>query len=273
MKQFRLFFWGYDMRKIKFTKMAAAGNDFIVMDSKISGNLAQLSERLCDRKYGIGADGVLLLEKSRKDSVKMRIFNADGSEAEMCGNGARCAAFFTGRKNVLIETKAGIIESTVKGDNVKIKLTEPKNVKLDMAVRINKRSLKVNFVDTGVPHAVIFVSGIDKIDVVSIGRQVRYHRAFSPKGTNVDFVEELESGLIKVRTYERGVEDETLACGTGSVASAVIFALKTGRDNKVNVRTRGGDVLTVYFSRLGRRVYNVWLEGKAGIVFTGSINI
>ncbi|MCM8763252.1 MAG: diaminopimelate epimerase [Candidatus Omnitrophica bacterium] len=268
------------MKKIKFTKTVASGNDFVVIDSKGKGkgirDLPDLTKKICDRKFGAGADGLLLLEKSRKANIKMRIFNADGSEAEMCGNGARCVAFYCSRKQkpkarnqIKIETKAGIIVSEVNNDNVKIKLTEPKNIKLDIPLGLGGRILKVNFVNTGVPHCVIFVEGLDKIDVVGIGRPIRYHRQFSPQGTNVNFVEVLNKDSLKIRTYERGVEDETLACGTGAVACAVIFALKGKVKDRININTRGGEVLKVYFERTKDRFCNVWLEGKARIVYQG----
>ena len=211
------------MRKIKFTKMVASGNDFIITEVR---NLSELARQICDRKYGIGADGLLQLEKSKKSDIRMRIFNADGSEAEMCGNGARCAALYLGKKKVSLETKAGIIKSEVNKDNVKIKLTEPKSIKLDIPIKLGSRILKANFADTGVPHAVIFVEGLERIDVTGLGRAIRYHKQFSPKGANVNFVEIISKDLIKIRTYERGVEDETLACGTGSVASAIISSIK-----------------------------------------------
>lgn len=261
------------MQKINFIKMVASGNDFILISLSpyLIISLKRLAQKICDRKYGVGADGMLLLEKSRVADIRMRIFNADGSEAQMCGNGARCVALYTGRKNARIETKAGIIQSGVNGDNVKIKLTDPKDIKLDVPIKINNRPLKVNFINTGVPHTVIFVEGLDKIDVVSLGRQIRYHSRFRPAGTNADFVEILNNNSIKIRTYERGVEDETLACGTGAVAAALITdcRLPIADYRKINVHTKSGEVLKVYFERIKNKFNNVWLEGKARIVYTG----
>jgi diaminopimelate epimerase len=200
----------------------------------------------------------------------MRIFNADGSEAEMCGNGARCVSLYTGRKSVPIETKAGVIESRVStGGMVKIKLTDPKEIDLDTSIDLGGRPLKVNFVNTGVPHAVVFVEGLDKINVDTIGRNIRYHKKFAPKGTNVNFIEVLSRDSLKIRTYERGVEAETLACGTGSVASALIFALKSGTRGRIKVRTCGNETLSIYFKELKDGFSDVWLEGKARIVYQG----
>ncbi len=280
------------MPNIEFTKMAASGNDFIIVSRLAAESLNQLkgiAMKMCQRKYGIGADGVLLLGKSRIADIKMRIFNADGSEAEMCGNGARCAALYSarrqgargkGHREISIETKAGIIESKVSGNNVKIKLTDPKNIKLDIPIKINNHLLRVNFINTGVPHTVIFVEGLEKIDVVGLGKQIRYNKRFAPKGTNVDFVEVLNNNSIKVRTYERGVEDETLACGTGAAASALIFSTLYSpvlseaegllSTYKINVFTKSSEILKVYFNKIGSGFEDIWLEGKVKIVYKGN---
>jgi len=159
----------------------------------------------------------------------------------------------------------------VKANNVKIKMTEPKNIKLNLPIKVNNRTLHVNFINTGVPHTVIFVEGLEKIDVFNLGRMIRYHKRFSPQGTNVDFVEVLKDDSISLRTYERGVEDETLACGTGAVASAIIFNMQYPIRNmsKINVYTKSGQILIVYFKRTGNKFSEVWLEGKARMVFKG----
>jgi diaminopimelate epimerase len=257
------------MKKIKFTKMVASGNDFVIMEARPPGNTRGLAKMVSDRRFGIGADGLLVLEKSRKADMRMKIFNADGSEAQMCGNGARCAALYLGKKRSRLETAAGTIECEINQDNVRIKLTDPKGIKLDVPIKAYGRNLKINLINTGVPHAVIFVEGLDEIHVSSIGRRIRYHKRFAFEGTNVDFVEVLGKDNISLRTYERGVEDETLACGTGAVASAIIFALKSHTPNKVSVMTRGGEPLMVYFRIRGRDFTDVWLEGKAKIVCRG----
>ena len=261
------------MRAVKFTKMVASGNDFVVTE-----NNTLSAKSVCDRKFGIGADGLLVLGKSRVADIRMRIFNADGSEAEMCGNGARCAAFYAASqrgdaKKISIETKAGIINAEVNKDIVKIKMTEPKGLNLDISIKVNDRDLRANFINTGVPHTVIFVSGIDRIDVDSIGRAIRYHKRFSPAGTNVNFVEVLGKDAIRIRTYERGVEGETLACGTGSTAAALIFAFKNNVENLVKVRTESKEVLKVYFNQEKNKFKDVWLEGKAKIVYKGEYNV
>ncbi|MFH1413866.1 MAG: diaminopimelate epimerase [Candidatus Omnitrophota bacterium] len=261
------------MKKVKFSKMVASGNDFLVIEnqkSKIeSRRLSDLAEKICNRTYGLGADGLLVLEKSRIADTRMRIFNADGSEAEMCGNGARCTALYVGKRNTKIETKAGIIESRVKAEIVKIRLTDPKDIKLNLQIKLFNRRLKVNYIDTGVPHVVIFVAGLDHIDVKMIGRALRYHKKFSFRGTNVNFVEVQLPDAIRLRTYERGVEDETLACGTGSVASALIFSLKTGINRQIKLLTESGEILKVYFRREKNNFKDVWLEGKASLIYKG----
>jgi diaminopimelate epimerase len=242
----------------------------------------------------------LLLGKSRKAQVRMRIFNADGSEAEMCGNGARCVAYYARytlpakagsrprlygqRENAIrypltIETKVGIVTAKVTGNKVSIRLTDPKDMKLNIPLIVCGRKIRVNFINTGVPHAVIFVEELNKIDVAGLGGEIRYHRHFAPAGANVNFVEVLGRSRIAVRTYERGVEGETLACGTGSVASALIANCFTNNLRLTPnalvfaVHTRGGEVLKVYFNRTGGSFSNVWLEGGAKAVYKGEFYV
>ena len=282
------------MSKIKFTKMVAAGNDFIVLDNRnyriaSKEKLAALSRKVCRRTFGIGADGLLVVDRSRRADARMRIFNADGSEAEMCGNGSRCFALWYARSvkkasmALSVETIAGIIHAHVRQDMVRVNLTSPKGFRLDVPVaglsKVSARALKVNFIDTGVPHAVIFVENADVIDVNALGREIRYHKAFAPRGTNVDFVEVLNDHFIEIRTYERGVEAETLACGTGSVASALVTGYKiaaaavlkpdTAVERAIDVQTRSGEVLKIYFTLQGEKFSGVWLEGKAEIICEG----
>ncbi len=267
------------MKNIKFTKAVATGNDFIIVESRNLGSgysksLSDLARRLCDRKYGVGADGLLVVEKSKKCDFKMRIFNSDGSEAEMCGNGSRCVALYAANRKIAgdamtIETLAGVLNATVKKDVVKVKLTEPKDIKWNLCLTIHKCPYRVNFVDTGVPHVVHFVDELDSVDVKNIGSHIRNHGEFAPAGTNADFVKVVDKHNIKVRTYERGVEDETLACGTGSVAAAIIAAESEKMASPVTVETRSGEKLKVYFDMIDGNFRNVYLEGRAKLVYEG----
>lgn len=265
------------MKPIKFTKMVASGNDFVLIDGKdisVQGRSVRLDEtarRVCNRKLGIGADGMLVLEKSRKANFRMRIFNPDGSEPAMCGNGARCIAVFSGRKKVRFETKAGIIEAEVYDeDRARIKMTDPTDIWKDIDLNLGSNFIKVHYINTGVPHTIFFVSNINTLNIIETGRGIRYHKQFQPEGTNVDFVQFLDKNKISIRTYERGVEAETLACGTGAVASAIIGSY-LGRltTSPVLVHTRSNDVLKVYFENKRGNYTNVWLEGSVTRICDG----
>lgn len=259
--------------------MAAAGNDFIVIDNRrkiFKKNIAQTAKRLCDRKRSIGGDGVLFLEKSKKADIRMRIFNPDGSEADMCGNGVRCLARFAVEKKIAknvhnIETGAGIIEIEVRPSQVRAHLTDPKDFKPNVDLNVGGHGEKAHFIDTGVPHAVIFEPTLDRIAVNERGRAIRAHAYFAPKGTNVNFVRVNSRHLIEVRTYERGVESETLACGTGSTASALVSASLRGLRSPVKVLTAGGEILKVYFKNGNGSWKNVYLEGPVQKIFEGSV--
>ncbi|MBI4335891.1 MAG: diaminopimelate epimerase [Candidatus Omnitrophica bacterium] len=265
------------MKSIKFAKMVASGNDFVVIDttggagSPVPGSrLSAFAKEACDRKYGIGADGLIILEKSKKSDFYMRIFNPDGSEPNMCGNGARCAALFKGKGRLKFETKAGIIEAEVNKAVVRIKMTDPKDLWQNIDLSVGTQFYKVHYINTGVPHTVFFVGSVETINVREVGRHIRSHKNFHPGGTNANFAQVSGANSIKVRTYERGVEDETLACGTGSVASALLsFHLKLTKKSPVLVETKSGETLKVYFDYKNNRFSNVWLEGAARIVFEG----
>jgi diaminopimelate epimerase len=268
---------------MKFTKSVATGNDFIIVDNrdlKLKNDLGQLAKKLCDRFYGIGADGLILVEKSKTADFKMRIFNSDGSEAEMCGNGSRCAALYAHAKkitpaNMKIETMAGILNANVQDEHVKVKLTDPKDIQWNLCLMIYECPYKVNFANTGVPHVIHFVDDIEAVEVKNLGHKMRYHEEFSPFGANVDFVKitDKSKNKIAVRTYERGVEDETLACGTGAVASAIISAEAEKLSSPITVETRSGEALKVYFESQEGSFKNVYLEGKARLVYEGSISV
>jgi diaminopimelate epimerase len=266
---------------LRFTKMNGAGNDFILIDNRVGDIRLDRSQiaHLCDRHRGIGADGILLLEKPTNGAdFRMRYFNADGGEAEMCGNGARCFARFvkkvaSAKEKVSFETAAGLISAEFKGDLVTLKMTDPTNLRLNVKVPLADETKAVHLINSGVPHVVIPVAKIDDADVRREGAAIRHHKMFSPDGTNVNFIEKRGPNKIAIRTYERGVEDETLACGTGIVASALIFAANEDCEGPVTVLARGGDELQVGFENSGKRFNNVTLTGPAEFVFEGTIDL
>jgi len=266
---------------LRFTKMNGAGNDFILIDNRagdIDLNRSQIA-RLCDRHRGIGADGILLLENSSEHAdFRMRYFNADGGEAEMCGNGARCFARFAnnvagGHEKISFETPAGVIWAELAGDLVTLQMTEPTDLRLNVPLQIGAKKKIVHFVNSGVPHVVVPVAQVGDVDVPREGSTIRYHEMFSPKGANVNFIEKRGADKIAVRTYERGVEDETLACGTGVVASALVFAVTENVKGPITVIARGGDELRVGFDRIDKQFRSVTLTGPAEFVFEGTIKI
>src|SRR4030095_2973998 len=242
-----------------FTKMNGAGNDFVLIDNR-SGDV-QLNRdqivRICDRHRGIGADGILLLEKaSNQADFRMRYFNSDGGEAEMCGNGARCFARFANkvadvRGKISFETPAGVIAAELKGDLVTLQMTNPTDLRLNVELPMTGENKMVHFINSGVPHVVIPVAKIDDADVRREGAAIRHHKMFSPNGANVNFIEKRGPNRIAIRTYERGVEDQALACGTGIVSSALIFAASEKSSSPITVLTRGGDELQVGFEKTG----------------------
>jgi diaminopimelate epimerase len=276
---------------LRFTKMDGAGNDFILIDNRagdVDLNRNQIA-RLCDRHRGIGADGILLLENPPDHAdFRMRYFNADGGEAEMCGNGARCFARFANKVagaegRISFETPAGVISAELAGDVVTLQMTEPTDLRLNVLLQIGTEKKIVHFINSGVPHVVVPVSQVGDVDVSREGSAIRHHEAFSPKGANVNFIEQRGADKIAIRTYERGVEDETLACGTGIVASALVFAVTENAKSPITVIARGGDELRVGFEKSdpppqgsgapGKQFRNVTLTGPAEFVFEGTIEI
>jgi len=265
---------------LEFVKMNGAGNDFVLIDNralKLTLTPQQVAA-LCHRQKGIGADGLMLLEpcRSGKADWAWQFFNSDGSVAEMCGNGARCFARFVQRLTghdgaITFETIAGVIRARTDGERVTIDLTEPKELRLDQPVEVHTGVLTVHTLNTGVPHAVILVPDAETAQVQKLGQEVRYHQQFAPKGTNVNFVQSLSPGCIRVRTYERGVEGETLACGTGVTASALVAARIYHFPSPVEVRVQSGDVLQVGFQEAGQRFTDVKLTGPAQFVFDGKL--
>jgi len=266
--------------QIPFYKMSGSGNDFILIDNRrdilsdIQPNL--LAQKICRRKVSIGADGLILIEPSGKAAFKWRFFNSDGSEADICGNGGRCVArlaYLLGiaPEKMKFETLAGIISAEVKDRKVKIELVSPSHIRMDITLPLEGEKLLLHTINTGVPHVVKFEEALDTVDLGSIGRKIRFHPLFQPAGTNVNLVKILNDNEIEIRTYERGVEDETLACGTGAVASALITSIKTHIQSPVKVKTKGGETLMVYFDKRGEGFEAVALEGEVRIIYQGEL--
>lgn len=267
---------------LEFTKMNGAGNDFILLDNR-AGKIRLAREqvvRLCDRHRGVGADGVLILVpcRSGKADWAWDFYNSDGSTGEMCGNGARCFARFVGKTvglkgDLTFETEAGVITASFQGERVTVNLTKPKDLRLNEQVKLSTGTETIHSLNTGVPHAVLYVPDADKAMVQALGPEIRRHTHFGPRGTNVNFVQVLGPNHIRVRTFERGVEGETLACGTGVSAAAMISARVHKFSSPVKVQVQGGDTLAVRFNESGADFDAVRLTGPADFVFEGRIEI
>ena len=267
---------------LDFVKMNGAGNDFILIDNRV-GKIKLTNEqivRLCNRQRGIGADGLFLLvpNTSGKAEWSWDFYNSDGSTADMCGNGARCFARFVqsvagATDKTSFETGAGVISATFHGARVTVNLTTPKDLRLGDAVPAAGAKLTIHSLNTGVPHAVLFVPDADQAMVQQLGSEIRYHAHFKPKGTNVNFVQVLASNHIRVRTYERGVEGETLACGTGVTAAALVSSRVHKFTSPVKVQVQGGDTLEVTWTDAGDGFADVKLNGPADFVFKGTIEV
>ena len=271
-----------DTEAIPFWKMSGAGNDFIIIDNRDgvmdSRDMPAFSRQVCCRKLSAGADGLILIETDPEADFRWRFYNADGGTAEMCGNGARCAARFAylngiaGERMVFI-TAAGPIQAQVSGSVARVRMTEPTHLEGEQALALaDGETVAFSFINTGVPHAVIAVTDIEAVDVVGLGRRIRRHERFAPAGTNANFIEPIGDGAVAIRTYERGVEDETLACGTGSVAGALVASQRFGLPSPVRMKTRSGVFLVIHFSKTGGRFTPVYMEGDARIVYTGRLS-
>lgn len=265
--------------KIRFWKMHGAGNDFILVDDrtgKFPARNTKWIRSVAARKTGIGCEGIILIQKSKKEDFRMRFFNPDGSEVEMCGNGARCVARLAHEigaapRNMKIETVAGILNATAMGGTVRLVMTDPKDWRLGRTVKIGGRKIDYGFVNSGVPHVVVEMKNLSACDVQGLGSRIRYHRDFAPAGTNANFVRVTGLHSLDIRTYERGVEDETLACGTGIVASALVMGVLGRVRSPVKVTAASGDILTVGFKLTDDGATDVTLLGPAVHVFQGIV--
>jgi diaminopimelate epimerase len=282
------------MEKISFFKMSGAGNDFIVIDKDKNPAFIldqSVVKKLCDRHNGIGADGFISIESSDDHDFRMIYYNADGSTGSLCGNGARCAIYFAGMSNRLKNGRASFTSNDenytgelLSNGNVKFNLNAPKKLKFNFKLKTDGQMINSSFANTGSPHVVIniadilknpadqnsFYNDLNEIPVTELGKEIRYLQDFSPAGTNVNFID-VKNDKVLNRTYERGVEDETLACGTGSVAVALIAFVNNKLKPPITVVTRGGDELVVDFKVENKRVIDLSLTGPAKIVFTGEL--
>ncbi|PIP14107.1 MAG: diaminopimelate epimerase [bacterium (Candidatus Stahlbacteria) CG23_combo_of_CG06-09_8_20_14_all_34_7] len=266
--------------KIKeFVKISGSGNDFIMVDNR--GGLKNPSQKhikeICAKGTGVGSDGLIFLESPQKNGdFRMVYYNRDGREADMCGNGGRAVALYARligavKKNtMLFESRKSIHRAELKKNNlVKIELQKPNSLKRDIVLKTSRGIIGGTYINTGVPHFVIFVNDIEKTDVNTLGREIRFHKKFGKQGTNVDFIESKKNKIL-MRTYERGVESETLACGTGAAASAIVYNLLKGKKSPIKIQTRSKEVLTVYFNE---NLNDIFLEGKVTIVYEGMLLI
>lgn len=260
--------------------MTGAGNDFIVIDDRLNviGNDArELAKQLCRRRLSVGADGLILVVPSTRADFRMRYFNPDGSEADMCGNGGRCVARFAHDKDIAgtvmtFESRSGLHDAQILGgDDVLLKMAEPRAMILNNYFPIAGERRALHRINTGVPHAVCEVENLADFPVVETGRIIRYLSAFVPEGTNADFIEVLDEHTVALRTYERGVEDETLACGTGAVAAALISSALGKTRPPVAVHTRGGKTLTIGFYMSDVGFCDVTLSGNAETIYEGAL--
>jgi len=271
---------GADPDAFAFCKLEGAGNDFITVDDRSAAFPCEdgtLIRSLTDRRTGIGADGILLLQVSADADARMRIFNADGGEAEMCGNGLRCLARFAHDlglpASLRVETRAGIVRAEVAAASVRLHLPEMSLAEfIGLHLMVAGREVEIFFLNTGVPHALVFGSVSTAVEVLETGRVVRNHSAFAPAGTNVDFVTVRPDGGLDLRTYERGVEAETAACGTGAVAAALAAAWLEKTELPVTVHCPGG-VLEVGAELAGSNAQRVTLTGPARSVFRGVFSV
>jgi len=258
---------------LPFQKYHGTGNDFIMIDNRkgqFDGKNSSLVQKMCDRRFGIGADGLILISTDKEYDFSMRYFNADGKEASMCGNGGRCAVAFAHKLEMISSGKSrfravdGLHDAIIVDNLVRLKMSDVKRI---------EALGKDYFLNTGSPHLVRFVKNLDRFDVFAEGRSIRYAKKSEPEGTNVNFVEVIND-RIYIRTYERGVEDETYSCGTGSVAAALSVCIQSGKkSNSYEIITKGGRLRVDFTGGPKRSFHNIWLEGPAQYVFNGHFTV
>ena len=273
--------------KLQFTKMSGAGNDFVVIDNRTRfvRNGEALARKLCDRRWGIGADGLLLVEQSATADFGMKYYNADGSYGGMCGNGGRCVARFAVDNGIAgpkqsFEALEFTYRAVVQPDTVALSMKDPVGLRTNLKIKVGSMLLNAYFTDTGSPHVVIPIQQLrrkyrtlDQIPLEILGAKIRNHRLLKPTGANVNFIDKMKDNSLRMRTYERGVEAETLACGTGSIASAVVAAIIWKLESPVMILASSGSRLAVGFKKQGSTFRNVTLTGPATVTFRGEIDV
>ncbi len=298
---------------MKFVKAHCGANDFIILDSrknKVPKNSKKFIPQWTNRRTGIGADGVIVIEPSKDMDFGLRYFNPDGSEYAVCGDGSLCAVLYEGKKEVSFSTLAGMLRGSLTNNKVKVEVPSPRDVKLcNLNIRVDEslcshqvhtklgiearastyttkdsppylnkgKKIECNFVDIWVPHTIIFVRNVELVDINREALPVRFHSYFGSEGTNVNFVQVINEHKIAVRTYERGVEGETLSCGSGSCASCIVGWLKKKLMSPIEVKTRIGKLVVYINSQRStvnsQQLTDIWLEGSPEIVYEGEIKI
>ncbi|MBA2728887.1 MAG: diaminopimelate epimerase [Parachlamydiaceae bacterium] len=262
---------------ISFSKYEGCGNDFIMIDNRNSSfNSTGCIQHLCNRQQGIGADGLILLENSRNADFRMRIFNPDGNEAEMCGNGARCLIKFIqelgiSQEQYQIETMHKTLTAYPRSGLIRLTMGNPFDVRLNLSLVIENITYVVHHIDTGVPHLILFSPDYKSFPLSTLGAKFRNHPQFSPKGVNFNIATVTPSGEIFIRTYERGVEGETLACGTGCTAAAIAAALLYKLPSPITVHNQVGNLEIAFDVEKGEPV-NVTMTGPATKTFSGTVS-
>lgn len=272
------------MIEINFTKMNGAGNDFVVIndfDGTLKADLPPIAHALCAKGFGIGADGLLVLRKHPKLDFEMIYLNSDGSEGGMCGNGGRCISRFAVLNGVCKSPMkftahgGNYSAELVGGRKVRLHLPDPESITPSLEVPVGAKHCDATYVHPNTDHTVLLNGSafdtVDSADLIGISKKIRYNFELFPKGTNVNLIEQEGDNRIRMRTYERGVENETLACGTGAVACAITAAIKLGMISPVEIHTTGGEIMKVYFGRSGDRFSKLVLEGNTTIVFRGKV--
>ena len=267
--------------KIKFTKMHGAGNDFVLIDDR-EGTVPWedhfLMAALAARRTGIGCEGVILVQKSDKADFRMRFLNPDGTEVEMCGNGSRCAAAFANAigasgRALTMETMCGLVDAELTDTGVCVWMPEPSKRSYGIELKVGEETIRGDFINTGVPHFVVQVPNISTVDVGGLGRALRLHPAFAPEGTNVDFVTFRAPNRMAMRTYERGVEAESGACGTGAVACVIVAVETAGFTLPTIVKTPSGYDLSIAGDWRHHKCTGLMLSGPVKFVFNGEIEL